>query len=275
MTSIGDAACSWTYEVPCLPDAGDAGLDACAACPTSPGQFCTQYDVDGATIAVCGTCCIGGRAPRGFAPTPPRGTPSGVRLAIMAQVEAASVDAFLVLHDDLARLGAPATLLRDVRTAADDEVRHARSVARAAERLGAEVPLTRVAPAAPRSLDQLAEDNAVEGCVVEAFGAALAAWQSERATDAGVRRLMRTVAREELAHADLAWRIAAWLDQRLDDAGRARVREARRDALARLERDLVADRAGDAVLGIPPGGTLQAMLRAMAEPLASGHLLAA
>ncbi len=88
--------------------------------PGSPG---------GITYYCNGTCCIGGRAPRGFVPRCDcTASPHAARLAQMAQLEAASVDAFDALHRDLARVGAPRALLAAVRSAARDEVRHARRV---------------------------------------------------------------------------------------------------------------------------------------------------
>jgi hypothetical protein len=234
--------------------------------------------MDGGGIAIncsTGSCCVAGRAPRGFSPRPGRAASvHGAYLARMAQLEAASVDAFHALHDDLARLGAPRRLLAAVRTAGADEVRHARDVGRAAARFGASVPCVRVPPIAPRSLEQLALENAREGCVEETFGAAIAAVQAERATDPAVRRLMRVIAREELRHAALAWRIADWLDARLDAAGRARVGGARREAIDALRASVVGAGTGDAVLGLPDAASTRAVLDRMTEALATGELVA-
>lgn len=213
-------------------------------------------------MITCGGCCIGGRAPRGFVPVKaPAMSTRAARLAYMAQLEAASVPAFRALHADLARLRAPRRLLSAVRAAARDEVRHARAVGRAAERFGARVPRALVAPMAPRTLEQLAIENAEEGCVRETFGAAIAAVQAERATDGAVRCIMRVIAREELRHAALAWDIARWLDAKLDGAGRARVRDAREAALKGLRTELASLGAGDSVLGLPDARFLRSSAR--------------
>ena len=192
----------------------------------------------------------------------------------MAQLEAASVFAFRALHDDLRRLGAPRSLLAAVRTAEKDEVRHARAVGRAARRFGAHVPRVSVAPSPPRSIEQLAVENAEEGCVRETVGAALAAIQAEHATDAGVRGMMREIAAEELQHAALAWRIANWLEGRLDSSAAARVREARRSALESLMAEAGGDQAGNDVIGVPDASRVTALIEGLRGPLEAGDVIA-
>jgi hypothetical protein len=224
-----------------------------------------------------GSCyaCETGRPPRGFSARPAR-APSlaAERLAQMAQLEAASVDAFVALYADLEALAAPRSLLAGVRTAALDEVRHAYMTTRAAERLGACVPRVEIAPIPRRSLEQLAIENAQEGCVRETFGAALAAMQAERAGDVNVRRMMRVIARDELEHAALAWRIAAWLEEQLDAEASARVRMAREAALGALEEEVARDVPADDALGLPPSGELRGVFARIREALATGQLAA-
>jgi hypothetical protein len=190
----------------------------------------------------------------------------------MAQLEAASVDAFHALYADLARLGAPRDLLAAVRAAARDEVRHARMVGSMAERFGACPPPVSVAPAPARSAEELAIENAEEGCVKEAFGAAVAASQAQRARDPQVRKMMRVIARDELGHAALAWRIAEWLDARLDADARHRVREARVRALIALSAGIHDEQPPQDALGLPDGRATRVMLESMRPALASGRL---
>lgn len=301
-TTCGGSVCSWTVEQPCTSDggidddAGDSGdsdsgdggvpeAGSQAACqalcnaarpagvPLGAGGFCYMGPQDGGAIIVqCGGCGVG-RPPRGFVARPAF-APNAVaeRLAQMTQLEAASVDAFHALHADLLRHGAPAGLRRAVLAAADDEVRHARATRREAERFGASVPFTPSPAARPRSLEELAIENAEEGCVNETFGAALAALQAERATDLRVRRMMTVIAREELGHAALSWELAAWLAEQLDGAGRARVAEARRGAVSALFDDLAGDGPGSDVLGLPDAATSRMTLAAMAAALETGDL---
>jgi hypothetical protein len=116
-----------------------------------------------------------------------------------------------------------------------DEQRHARLATALAARAGVGVSLPHVASTPVRSLEAIARENAVEGCVRETFGAAIAVAQSSTATDPRVRAAMDRIGADELRHADLAWDVARWLDSRLDRAARNRVARARR----RAARDLV------------------------------------
>jgi hypothetical protein len=276
-----DAACDFQIEIPCLGDASVDSVDACAVCGLfedagpSFGSCSSVYNDNGGMIVYCGGCCIGGRAPRGFTPRVSRSTDQGAQwLARMAQVEAASVGAFDALHDDLARHGAPRGLLAAVRSASSDEVRHARSVGRAAAWFGAHVPAASTRAPRGRSLAALALDNATEGCVGETFGAAVAAVQAERAGDRRVRRLMKGVARDEVRHAALAWRIADWLDARLDVRTRARVRRARGAALESTAAAIAREGPGDERLGLPTAERLGAILASLADALEKGTLKA-
>ena len=105
-----------------------------------------------------------------------------------------------------------------------------------AEREGATVSEVTAAPSGVRSLEEIAIENAVEGCVRETFGAAVAMMQGERAGDTRVRRAMKRIAPDETRHAELAW-VARWVDTRLDAAGRRRVRSAREEAVQALTRE--------------------------------------
>jgi hypothetical protein len=148
----------------------------------------------------------------------------------MAWLEAASVPAFERLVQELKAHGAPAELSNAAQRAARDEVRHARAVKALAEGAGARVPEVRVAPLYARSLEAMATDNAVEGCVRETFGAAVAAVQAKRARNGRVRAAMKRIARDESRHAQLSWAVADWIHAKLDAGARQRVREARERA---------------------------------------------
>ena len=171
-------------------------------------------------------CAVAGRRPEGFRP-PPRATADELLAYLdeMQALEAASIPAFLRLARELADHGAPAGLIARAEEAARDEVRHAAGFARLREALGAG-PLADPMippPTATRSLAELALENAVEGCVRETFGALLAHYQAETATDGDLRQLLTTIAEDETRHAELAWDLRAWLDLRLDAVARARV----------------------------------------------------
>ena len=83
-------------------------------------------------------------------------------------------------------------------------------------------------PARPSpSLVALLEDNAVEGCVKETFGALLATWQAEHAANPRIRRTLRRIAADETRHAALAWGILAWGMKELAPTERRRVEASR------------------------------------------------
>jgi hypothetical protein len=85
-----------------------------------------------------------------------------------------------------------------------------------------------------RATLELAIENAVEGCVRETFGAALALWQADHAMDPQIRSTMAAIAEDEAEHAQLAWDIAAWLEPRLSEVERDSVRKAKAEAIAAL-----------------------------------------
>src|SRR5262249_20637467 len=148
------------------------------------------------------------------------GAPAARWLADVARLEAASVPAFVMLARDLIAQGAPAALVRAALRAADDEVRHARVMTALAPGHGAAPPAVVVAPTAPRDRAALALDNAVEGCVREAFAAVCAYHQAAAAPDPSLRDAFAAIAADETAHAALAFAIDAWLAPQLDAATR-------------------------------------------------------
>lgn len=159
---------------------------------TTNGIYCSVAQGDAAAYICCTymSCnSTGGRRPEGLACAQFEGPDEGARfLAQMAYLEAASVDAFVSLTHELEAHRAPTRLRAASRRAARDEVRHARVMRRLARRAGARVPEVQVEPSPVRSLEEIAIENAIEGCVRETFGAAVAMIQSERAGDARVRR---------------------------------------------------------------------------------------
>lgn len=258
---------AWT-EVVALdptPDGGtcDPAMDCTNVAPCGVARSCEYSATDGGVVAlchypeiphVCGAGCTG-RRPAGLPHGGLHRAAGGIgeHFAQMAYLEAASVIAFERLADELSLHGAPDRLVAAARRAASDEVRHARMTAAFAGAHEAAPPPVLLPPAAARSLEALAIENAVEGCVNESFGAALAWWQSRHAAVAAVRAMMRTIAADERRHGDLAWAISDWLSQRLAPAARARVAQARTDALGALAESLrhEPDPAFAAAAGLP------------------------
>jgi hypothetical protein len=157
-------------------------------------------------------CRPRGRRPEGLASRGGEGVDGVARwYAEATHMEAASVPAFERLAAELAALGAPARLVRAARAASRDEVRHATVMARLGARIGATATEVVVDAVPARLLDAIAIENAVEGCVNEGFAAILCEHQARTATDPALRDAMTSIARDEQAHAGLAFAIADWL----------------------------------------------------------------
>jgi hypothetical protein len=253
---------------------GDGGFYDCqtwgAACVDA-----SVVDPAGAPITLAfDRCSAVGRRPAGLAParatrTKGRTRELGNYFARAAHLEAASVAAFVSLRRELVAFGAPRSLARMAARSARDEVRHARAVGRLARRFGGEPARARMARPRRRSLEEMACENAVEGCVRETFGAMVATWQATHAKDAEIRAAMRPIAEDETRHAALAWAIARWAAAQLDDAARARVRAAREDAVRALSRD-VAKWSVDSVVteaGLPAPAHAQALVASLRKAL--------
>jgi hypothetical protein len=278
----------------------DAGIEMCPAlfpCGLPGGTFvsgCDLLDTEGGAQTGCHVLAQGGcvngtyeppacgqllamcqcdllagggrRTGRIRRPTGAPAAPLGDYFRRLAVEEDASIDAFVRLRQELLGHGAPATLVASATRAARDEARHAAAMGRLAQRFGAEAAArTRRLAWAPRSLERIARENAVEGCARETFGALVAAWQAEHAAAPVVRRAFRRIAVDELRHAALAWAVARWAATRLDAPARTRVDRARRQAIERLRRHAAAPVPPTlaSTAGVPPGPTARALLAAV------------
>lgn len=175
----------------------------------------------------------------------------GAQLAAMAELEAASVPAFDRLTRELATWGAPEDLVRRAWLAMRDEIRHTR-VMRALARQHGHAPRAIAVPPLPcRSLEAIAHENAIEGCVREAYGALVATYQAERASPE-LRAAFSAIAVDERRHAELAEDVHAWILGRLEAAPREAVERARTRAEAELRASVMTSRACSE-LGLPSG----------------------
>jgi rubrerythrin len=125
-----------------------------------------------------------------------------------------------------------------------------------------------------RSLEMLAIENAVEGCVRETFGALVASWQASHAEDSGVARALRSIAADETRHAALAWQIAKWAENKLDCDANARVKNAMANAIRDLEIAASVESHPAVVrrAGVPNARIHRAMIRQLACHLWSAQL---
>ncbi len=219
-------------------------------CPNTTGHTpCDTYEFIGCVVSVDAGSVIGcqtrvtrcvsepcGRIPAGLKWASAAAQPSVVaaQLADAAHLEGASVFAFQALERELLAHRAPLQLVVRARSAQRDEKRHYSAMSGLAIRFGASVPAVEVEPTGIRTLVEMVTENAVEGCVRETYGAAVAAFQGKSAENLSVRRAMRAIALDEAEHASLAWAIDAWARPRLAPGERAQVEAAREHARGQL-----------------------------------------
>lgn len=211
-----------------------------------------------------------GRRPHGWLPPLRREARAFERhIADAAQLEAASIDAFVLLVRELREHRAPRRLVRAASRAGRDERRHARVAAALARRFRVPVEPVAVAAKPRRSVEEIALDNAIEGTVRETWGALVALHQAEHATEPLIRAALRRIARDEVSHSSLAWKLDAWYQPRLLPAARQRVIHARNEAVAELEREIAYDipEADRKRLGLPARAAATAMLRELRQSL--------
>jgi hypothetical protein len=120
---------------------------------------------------------------------------------------------------------------------------------------------------AARPLCDIAVENAVEGCVRETYGALAASWQAVKAADPEVRDAMRTIARDEVRHAALSFRLHRWLAPRLGAEDQARIRAEARRAIEDLRTAAASPSASELVrdAGVPDPFTGLSMMRALED----------
>lgn len=207
-------------------------------------------------------CAVDGRRYQELADgAAPAGRDVASCLARMAFFEAASVDAFALLERDLGLLNAPESLVRACREAKRDEARHAQLATSLATRYGALVVAPEPPCASPRSLEALATENAVEGCVRETFGVLIGMWQSVSAPTADLRAFFAALTTDELRHAALSARIDVWARAGLSAEALLRVDAAKDAALRELEASLGAAEPVPG-MGLPSAAQSLALFRA-------------
>ncbi len=211
--------------------------------------------------------CVEGRRPSDLAPT---GIPwlasASACFSEIAHMEAAAVLAFEELERELDALGAPDDLLARVRRARADEIAHAEVTAALAAKHGGSVPAPRVlgsaGPRTVRPVMALALENAREGCLREAYGALVAAYQAAHASDPEVRAAFAKIALDEAEHAELSFALDAWLVAQLGPEERRDLERARASALDALAAACAVESAREVrvIAGMPSAHEAQALL---------------
>lgn len=197
--------------------------------------------------------CAIGRRPKGLITTSSsrQSRTVGSFFANAARLEAASVHAFAQLENELRTYRAPRTLIRDARRARNDEVRHARMTRRLAKKNGGRPLAARIRITEMRPFFEFVKENAVEGCIRETFGALVATYQAKHATDMQIQRAMEVIARDETRHASLSWRIAQWVDAKLNEDEKAEVRALQRAELQKMAKLLALENTPLDAAGLP------------------------
>lgn len=213
--------------------------------------------------------CVEGRRPSNLAAT---GVPWLSSLSAcfseIAHMEAAAVLAFDELVVALEHVGAPVDLIARARRARQDEVEHARATAALARKYGGapSAPHVDGAASSMRPLMKLAYDNAVEGCVREAYGALVAAHQAARASDPEVRAAFHKIAMEEAEHAELSFALDEWLCAQLTVEERREIDRVRSSAWSELEAACSVEPSAEVreVAGMPSAREARALLALLA-----------
>jgi hypothetical protein len=97
----------------------------------------------------------------------------------------------------------------------------------------------------PRAVEEIARENAVEGCVRETVAALVACRQAREASDPHIRRAMRGIARDEVRHASLSWSVHDWIQGSQSFSARRRTQAALTEAGEVLMREIVTSLPGD------------------------------
>jgi hypothetical protein len=158
-----------------------------------------------------------------------------------AQLEYASVPAFVQLAYELTALRAPRALVQRALDAVRDESQHAAGCAALASshlRHTVSPTLPKYTPrpilACRAGLIRLAVESWVDGALVEGAAAQHAARAAELASPGPAQRLLRRIAVDERRHAELAWDILAWALTQAPEEARAALRSVSEHAPRRL-----------------------------------------
>jgi len=213
--------------------------------------------------------CVIGRLPQSLCVEQPatRSSQHAEYMARVAYLEAASVAAFQDIQAELLSYGAPGWLCDWAARAAREEQRHALHCRALTRKFGGVAAVPEVASASMRSRLDLALDNAREGLTREAFGALVAAHQALMAQDSDVKHIMRSIAEDEMGHAEFSLVLHQYLMSTLSQEERAQV-EAERSAAITSFGDQLLQEESDALrkdLGLPDRDTARVLFTRLFE----------
>lgn len=230
--AISETPDAYYYSTPLTPI-------GCSIMPPGRMYSVTRSGAVASTPIGMATPCVGRRPVGLVSVTSPSTSPLGDYYASIAHLEGAAVLAFQVMECELKRFGAPAELQLRAQQARLDEERHYDQMAALARREGTSVPCVRAAPGDERSLLEAALENAIEGCVREAWGALSAHYQAATAAEAEARQLWHDIATDESEHAELSLALHDWFMLQLTPDEQQRVEAAMQQARLDLRAELL------------------------------------
>ena len=186
-------------------------------------------DCTGTAVPVCM-----GRRPMGHIEHQSSKRDLGNYFANCAYLEAASVDAFIELADQLRSWGAPEDFIQRCKVAAEEEQNHTLLMDTLAKTFGGSRPEPTSVKQANTSLFEVALHNAVEGCVQEAWAACVATHQSLHA-DESLKAIFAQIAKDEIEHAQLSWDLHRWFCAQLSVEEQRQIQQAQINAIRQLQ----------------------------------------
>ena len=173
-------------------------------------------------------------------PSKQRGSDVQQWLSRAAQSERSSVQSFLLLAKELEYHGAPCDLIDRLRTAAREEVVHARMMHHLCIENDVSIPKCQDSILPKRGLFEIALENVVEGCVHERYAALQAHYQACNVQEERLRSIFSRIAHEETGHTALAEDLHIWFMSQLSKEEQSSVLRAKNEAQCALEKSLLA-----------------------------------
>ena len=243
-------------------DTGNAG-DTGDTEDTATTNIYGTVDCAGTAIPMCM-----GRRPMGHIEHQTSNQDLGNHFANCAYLEAASVDAFIELAEQLRTWGAPADLIQRCLIAAEEERNHTQLMDGLAKMYGGHRPVPSAELQSNTSLFEVALHNAVEGCIHEAWAACVAMHQAIHA-DVSIKRIYTHIAKDEIEHAQLSWDLHEWFHSQLSENERHLLRLAQLKAIEQLQSESSPQNPHATFLGLSVGSQEVTLRRKFSAQLAA------
>ena len=243
-------------------DTGNTG-DTATTQDTANPQVYGTVDCSGTATPFCM-----GRRPMGHVEHQSSNQDIGNYFANCAYLEAASVDAFIELAEQLRSWGAPEAVIQRCLVAAEEERTHTMLMDTLAKAYGGSRPEPTAVQQSNTTLFEVALHNAVEGCVQEAWAACVAMHQSLHA-DESLRPIFAQIAKDEIKHAQLSWDLHKWFCTQLSEEERQRVAVAQLNSIRSLQNQADNHNPHASFLGLSSGIQDETLRRRFTTQLAA------